>query len=143
MIGMSVSRLALPVYLLTCQDNSAMVVLGGATPASGGAQTVHVAVVLVLWVGIQLGVQYLQQRWNPRFFIPARFLPVKYDYGRVVRGDARRDEDDCVICMSSVSTTGTEHMITPCDHFFHAECLTRWMEVKLECPTCRAPLPNP
>merc|ERR1711871_1820243 len=37
MIGMSVSRLALPVYLWTCHDNLAMVVLGGATPVSGGS----------------------------------------------------------------------------------------------------------
>ena len=32
-------------------------------------------------------------------------------------------------------------MNTPCNHKFHEECLTQWMEVKLECPTCRAALP--
>ena len=32
-------------------------------------------------------------------------------------------------------------MTTPCNHNFHEECLQQWMEVKLECPTCRSQLP--
>ncbi len=48
---------------------------------------------------------------------------------------------DCVICMSEVDPAARNVLVTPCDHLFHAECLTRWMEVKLECPTCRAALP--
>jgi hypothetical protein len=31
--------------------------------------------------------------------------------------------------------------VTPCDHFFHTGCLQRWMDIKMECPTCRRPLP--
>ena len=31
--------------------------------------------------------------------------------------------------------------VTPCDHFFHSGCLQRWMDIKMECPTCRRPLP--
>ena len=142
-IGMSITRLALPVYLWTCQDNIAMVVLGGATPMKSGTgkPTAHLAVALIIWVAFQIGVQYIQQRWDPRFFVPARFLPVKYNYRR--SDPVAREEEDCVICMSEVTTEGTEHMITPCNHVYHAECLTRWMDVKMECPTCRAPLPNP
>lgn len=34
-----------------------------------------------------------------------------------------------------------EVLVAPCNHKFHEECLTRWMEVKLECPTCRKVLP--
>lgn len=33
-------------------------------------------------------------------------------------------------------------MKTPCNHFFHCECLTSWMEMKLECPICRKELPK-
>ena len=49
---------------------------------------------------------------------------------------------DCVICMAPVDCTNLkERMVTPCNHFFHRECLERWMEVKMECPTCRGGLP--
>jgi hypothetical protein len=30
---------------------------------------------------------------------------------------------------------------TPCKHYFHQKCLIKWMDVKMECPTCRATLP--
>ena len=29
----------------------------------------------------------------------------------------------------------------PCNHWFHRRCLEEWMNVKMECPTCRATLP--
>jgi len=35
----------------------------------------------------------------------------------------------------------TKIMKTPCNHQFHAACLAQWMNIKLECPTCRAALP--
>lgn len=31
---------------------------------------------------------------------------------------------------------------TPCNHFYHPECLKNWMDQKLECPTCRSRLPG-
>lgn len=30
---------------------------------------------------------------------------------------------------------------TPCNHYFHEECLVKWFETKPECPTCRKSLP--
>lgn len=32
-------------------------------------------------------------------------------------------------------------MKTPCGHYFHSECLAKWMDVRLECPYCRGALP--
>ncbi len=51
---------------------------------------------------------------------------------------------ECVICMNpaDVGQAGAR-MVTPCNHFFHNHCLERWMDVKMECPTCRRPLPPP
>ena len=51
---------------------------------------------------------------------------------------------ECVICMLPVDVWSTKsRMVTPCNHFFHTECLERWLAVKLECPTCRRTLPPP
>lgn len=32
-------------------------------------------------------------------------------------------------------------MQTPCKHRYHEECLQSWMNSKLECPSCRTPIP--
>ncbi len=72
-------------------------------------------------------------------------------------------QDDCAVCMNSLSqeanmnhqpTHHTEFILrrirpkkgqimkTPCRHSFHVTCLVEWMAIKMECPTCRAPLPT-
>jgi hypothetical protein len=57
-------------------------------------------------------------------------------------GAENDDEIDCVICMLEVDIDHARlRMVTPCNHFFHPECLQRWMDVKMECPTCRGALP--
>ena len=33
-------------------------------------------------------------------------------------------------------------MKTPCGHKFHIPCLINWMNIKLECPSCRKDLPH-
>ena len=49
---------------------------------------------------------------------------------------------ECVICYNDIDISDrTAYMIAPCNHVFHKECLIQWMEVKMECPICRQPLP--
>ena len=57
---------------------------------------------------------------------------------------------ECVICMGGLfdqvdgnlqTPPEEETVITPCDHYFHQECLSTWMDQKLECPVCRNPIP--
>ena len=91
----------------------------------------------------------LQHRYGPRCFVPKRFLPPRYDYHRPApprRGDIETGEGgdvrDCVVCMQAIEMQNkSQRMLTPCGHAFHNHCLSRWMAVKLECPTCRTPLP--
>lgn len=35
----------------------------------------------------------------------------------------------------------TKIMITPCKHKYHIVCLKKWIDIKLECPTCRKQIP--
>ncbi|CAM9740701.1 unnamed protein product [Phaeothamnion confervicola] len=60
--------------------------------------------------------------------------------------EAQRDLEagtspECAICYNAVDPSLEDYMITPCDHVFHEACLVRWMQIKMECPTCRATLP--
>jgi hypothetical protein len=49
---------------------------------------------------------------------------------------------DCVICYNRINITEPKsYMLAPCDHIFHTECMSQWMNVKMECPICRMELP--
>ena len=52
---------------------------------------------------------------------------------------------DCVICMLPVDINQEEgddrRVVTPCDHVYHQACLVEWLNIKMECPTCRCELP--
>jgi len=142
LFGMSAARLVMPLYYYGCPQNLALVILGKTRAPHFGMCFALVAV-----TGAQIGALLLQKRLGPRFFIPARFLPARYDYCRPLpRRDLEENSDsfECPICYAEVETSvarSSGHMITPCDHVFHETCLERWMEQKLECPVCRNGLP--
>ncbi|KDO22722.1 hypothetical protein SPRG_22291 [Saprolegnia parasitica CBS 223.65] len=145
MLGMSVSRLFLPLYFYGCPSNFL-----SALPVYQMQVQPGMCYLLVGWVALQIAVLLLQQRCGPRFFVPARFLPVKYNYERRINADQMSllranhgDEIDCVICMVELDMDARDYMIAPCDHIFHRPCLQEWMHVKMECPTCRCALPEP
>ena len=48
---------------------------------------------------------------------------------------------DCPICLCEINPHSYDYMITPCNHVFHVDCLTRWMNVNMTCPMCRSNLP--
>lgn len=154
--GTSLTRLAIPLYFWACPRNFLHIEPHPDTALS-----------LVVWLLAQALILLSQHKFGPRWFIPKQFLPEKYDYFRTVsvdedgvvdleametadaaqpliegRGavDIRRE---CCICMESVGLNSRERMITPCNHFFHAVCLERWLEVRLECALCRSPVPPP
>mmetsp|Transcript_5222 Transcript_5222/g.19155 ORF Transcript_5222/g.19155 Transcript_5222/m.19155 type:complete len:558 (-) Transcript_5222:137-1810(-) len=136
-IGVSVTRLAIPLYMYGCPQNFMRV-----------EPNPTVCLLLVGFVALQAGVLLLQHYFGARCFIPARFLPLKYDYYRVLKSISSLEEGsagevDCVICMLPIDVTQRKPhlMTTPCDHMFHANCLQKWMDIKMECPVCRRPLP--
>ena len=139
-IGMSICRLALPLYFFGCPYNFLKV-----------PYNFRICIMLVLYVALQVGLLLLQYYRGSRYFIPKFMLPEQYNYYRkltvaqVSDMKSKVEEEggiDCVICMSPVDYNDpTKRMVTPCGHFFHPECLERWLKVKMECPTCRRPLP--
>ncbi|KAJ1128609.1 hypothetical protein NDU88_006986 [Pleurodeles waltl] len=46
--------------------------------------------------------------------------------------------DICAICYQDMKTA----VITPCNHFFHAGCLKKWLYVQETCPLCHCQLKN-
>ncbi|KAG4960975.1 hypothetical protein JHK87_037608 [Glycine soja] len=130
-LGITVTRLAIPLYIFGCPNNFMRI-----EPDKSWC------VCLAVFIGLQAAILLLQHYLGSRWFIPRQILPEKYSYYRRFDQDTRH-ATDCVICMTAIdlSQRSNDCMVTPCDHFFHSGCLQRWMDIKMECPTCRRPLP--
>ncbi|ONI17124.1 hypothetical protein PRUPE_3G139300 [Prunus persica] len=130
-LGMTVTRLAIPLYIFGCPNNFMRI-----EPDKSWC------ICLGVFIGLQASILLLQHYLGSRWFIPRQILPEKYSYFRRYDQDTHHTTD-CVICMTAVDLTqrSNDCMVTPCDHFFHSGCLQRWMDIKMECPTCRRPLP--
>ncbi|KAL4361352.1 hypothetical protein GQ457_04G005720 [Hibiscus cannabinus] len=131
-LGMTVTRLAIPLYIFGCPHNFMRIEPDKSWCISLG-----------VFIGLQASILLLQHYLGSRWFIPRQILPEKYSYYR--RFDPETNHTtDCVICMTAIDLTqrSSDCMVTPCDHFFHSGCLQRWMDIKMECPTCRRSLPT-
>lgn len=47
------------------------------------------------------------------------------------------EEQNCAICLEAYET-GELLTALPCSHFFHVDCLARWLQRASQCPLCRA-----
>ncbi|KAI3438284.1 hypothetical protein D9Q98_000719 [Chlorella vulgaris] len=140
-LGTSLARLALPLYIYGCPSNLLRV-----------QPDLPLCTALVAFVGLQCAVLMAQHWWGPRCFVPKALLPQRYDYSRLqpaarcvgscdVEG-AEGCSRECVICMSQVDVCDrSERALTPCCHTFHRACLEQWLSHKHDCPTCRRALP--
>ncbi|XP_028775258.1 transmembrane E3 ubiquitin-protein ligase FLY2 [Neltuma alba] len=130
-LGITVTRLAVPLYIFGCPKNFMRI-----EPDKSWC------LCLAVFIGLQATILLLQNYLGSRWFIPRQILPEKYSYYRRF-GQTTNHATDCVICMTAIdlSQRSNDCMVTPCEHFFHSGCLQRWMDVKMECPTCRRPLP--
>ncbi|KAK4743393.1 hypothetical protein SAY87_001394 [Trapa incisa] len=130
-LGMTVTRLAIPFYVFGCPNNFVRI-----------EPDKNWCICLGIFLGLQATILLLQHYLGSRWFIPHQILPEKYSYCRRLDQNSNH-APDCVICMTSIDVNQhpNECMVTPCDHFFHRGCLQRWMDIKMECPTCRRPLP--
>ena len=49
--------------------------------------------------------------------------------------------NDFIIKLKEKHKNNKPYMVTPCHHIFHSRCLEIWLELKNECPYCRAAIP--
>lgn len=142
LVVMAVTRCLSLMYLWGCPSG---IFSGDIYPALPGAPGPRLCMAIVLLQVLQLGIMVSQQVFGPRWFIPWLCLPNVYNYRRLGVGATTFEVDDCVICMGEMGDSDAaaqqNPVITPCDHRFHKPCLERWMDIKMECPTCRAELP--
>ena len=45
------------------------------------------------------------------------------------------DTDKCSICMNDIES---DWQTTNCNHIFHNNCLSEWLEINNSCPLCRS-----
>uniref|UniRef100_A0A6A7G5N7 RING-type E3 ubiquitin transferase n=1 Tax=Hirondellea gigas TaxID=1518452 RepID=A0A6A7G5N7_9CRUS len=100
---------------------------------------------LYIYLWAQTLILLAMNRFGPRFFIPLRWQPERYQYHRFALEDPEDPAPECAICFSPLRDDDPQNdvMVTPCEHAFHDDCLTRWMEQQMKCPTCRGDLPPP
>ncbi|EER04573.1 zinc finger protein, putative [Perkinsus marinus ATCC 50983] len=144
-VGISITRMIVPLYALACPYT---IFNGEVYPALASAPNSTEATLIVCLQVAQIAIMWAQARFGPRSFVPWICLPHVYNYYRAVPSvqDEELGAPECVICMndidlSEVHDPESRPVITPCDHIFHAGCLEQWMDVKMECPTCRGELP--
>lgn len=94
----------------------------------------------------QVAVLLLQEVLGPRFSLLSGSSASSYQYRRkgIVDPEATLPairDSNCVVCLADVNVR-EDYMLTPCNHIFHPACLEQCMRYRLECPTCRAPLPE-
>ncbi|XP_072965784.1 E3 ubiquitin ligase BIG BROTHER-related-like isoform X1 [Typha angustifolia] len=46
------------------------------------------------------------------------------------------NHEECVICLSAFRK-GEKLINLPCEHYYHAACITRWFKDKKTCPVCK------
>ena len=140
-LGVTLARLPIPLYLLACPENWLNL-----------SPVPRAAAALIIWVAAQVLVLCAQIQYGARCFVPQRWRPLRYSYSRpatpaeraAASNDAEAGTVDCVVCMLPLDLDALEgRMLTPCGHCFHNECLERWMAIRQECPVCRRTLPLP
>ncbi|WRX17067.1 zinc finger protein [Theobroma cacao] len=50
---------------------------------------------------------------------------------------SRPNDDTCTICLSDYKAKEIIRTIPDCDHYFHADCIDKWLRLNASCPVCR------
>lgn len=50
------------------------------------------------------------------------------------------EDNECAVCKDEIDVGADIIRIPKCRHYFHAECLSRWIQLQSWCPVCRSSL---
>ncbi|KHN01116.1 Transmembrane E3 ubiquitin-protein ligase 1 [Glycine soja] len=102
-LGITVTRLAIPLYIFGCPDNFLRI-----EPDQSWC------VCLAIFVGLQAAILLLQHYFGSLWFIPRQFLPEKYCYYRRFAQDTNH-ATDCVICMTAIDISPRSNDCMACE----------------------------
>ncbi|CAA9987944.1 E3 ubiquitin-protein ligase, putative [Plasmodium knowlesi strain H] len=137
--ALSLCRVFLPVYrFMYSQSIFQLDVFARAVDSSNSM----FSILLIIILAVQLLFMSLQRLYGPRYLINIDLLPHVHNYYKSIDPNFETGIPECVICMYDIVLKDKKYCVTPCFHIFHDKCLQQWMDVKLECPTCRGALPN-
>lgn len=137
-IGMAVTRTLFVVSLWGDLPGDLQIFNGDLYPVLPNAPNNSWCAAVIALQTAQVLFMLSQRKLGARWFVPWACMPWAYNYHRHARLEPGTD---CVICMTELDPEDARPAITPCNHQFHRACLEQWMDVKMECPTCRATLP--
>ncbi|KAM0046262.1 putative chromatin regulator PHD family [Helianthus debilis subsp. tardiflorus] len=67
--------------------------------------------------------------------------PTIESYPKTVLGESCRlpydNNNTCAICLSEYKPKESLRTIPECNHYFHVECIDRWLKLNATCPVCR------
>ncbi|KYO02610.1 E3 ubiquitin-protein ligase, putative [Plasmodium reichenowi] len=136
---LSLCRLYLPIYIYLYPHN--IFQLDTFSQLIDTSNTMF-SILVIFIVFIQCIYMFLQRIYGPRYFVNIDLLPHVHNYYKTIDVNFEAGIPECVICMYDIVLKPNKYCVTPCYHIFHEKCLQQWMDIKLECPTCRGPLPN-
>lgn len=98
--------------------------------------TIFVIIVFFDIVGLILLCYVCNKRKLPNFFY--RNQVINFDKYFINNKIDIEDEDLCSICLSNFDDKDVK--ILKCNHFFHNDCIIKWLQVKEICPNCKVNL---
>ncbi|CRG95347.1 RING zinc finger protein, putative [Plasmodium gallinaceum] len=136
---LSLCRLFLPIYIFIYPYNIFQLDIFTQVIDTSNATF---SILLIIIIAIQLICMLTQRIYGPRYFVNIDILPHVHNYYKTIDPNFESGIPECVICMYDILLKDKKYCVTPCYHIFHEKCLQQWMNIKLECPTCRGSLPN-
>lgn len=74
--------------------------------------------------------------FNSKFYIcPKTGKSIKYS--NIMIHFKNKGKKICSICYDESNVNKKCLIKTQCNHFFHAECITKWCNISNDCPICR------